>query len=118
MTKRKCFVYKGCLNGVLMYIGTTVQRPAARFRWHKANGKDLEFTVLEQHTDTDMMLDREFYLIKTLRPPMNKQVTRRQNLNVKLTKKELNSRKGVSVWCQGCLRRRVVGKSTHCRNCK
>ena len=33
-------VYKGELNNQLVYIGTTVQVPSERFRWHKYNGKD------------------------------------------------------------------------------
>lgn len=114
--ERKCYVYEGRLNGKLMYIGTTVQVPSARFRWHKANGKRLDFKVLEEHTDTETMLEREHYLIKTLRPPMNKITHRKQNLNVKLTPAQLDARKGDTEWCQGCLRRRSVTK--YCRNCR
>lgn len=79
------YVYSGKLNNVLVYIGTTTQIPADRFRWHKANGKDLEFEVLHACKDEAEMLDREFELIKKLKPSMNKIKHRKQNLNVKLT---------------------------------
>jgi len=39
-SKRKYTVYKGLLNGQLVYIGTTIQKPEDRFRWHRNNGKN------------------------------------------------------------------------------
>ena len=36
-SKRKYTVYKGLLNGELVYIGTTIQKPEDRFRWHRNN---------------------------------------------------------------------------------
>lgn len=110
-------VYKGERNGKLVYIGTTIQEPAARFRWHKANGKDLQFTVLQQFDNADAMLDEEHRLIKAHSPKMNKIKHRRQNLNVALTQAELDARKGVAEWCQCCLRRRVNKGYSCCMRC-
>lgn len=105
----KFTVYSGKdkLTRDLVYIGTTVQKPADRFRWHKANGKDLVFEVLFQFDSEDEMLDKEFELIKQLRPKMNKIVHRKQNLNRRLTSITLNSRRNNAEWCQSCLKRRV-----------
>lgn len=91
----------------LVYIGTTVQKPSARFRWHKANGKPLRFKVLHQFDNPDKMLDKEFELIQKHKPRLNKIVNRKQNLNIKLSQQELDKRKGNKSWCQGCLKRRV-----------
>lgn len=110
-------VYKGELDGELVYIGTTIQKPADRFRWHKANGKDLEFTVLSQFESADKMLEEEFRLINLHKPKMNKIKHRRQNLNVKLTAADLEQRKGNAEWCQCCLRRRVNKGYSSCMRC-
>lgn len=113
------YVYRG-LDKVtleLVYIGTTVQIPRNRFRWHKANGKDLKFEVIKVCVDADQMINHEFELIQSLKPKLNKITHRRQNLNVKLTADELDSRKGSKEWCQGCLKRRVNKGYRYCRNC-
>jgi len=110
-------VYKGERNGKLVYIGTTIQDPSARFRWHKANGKDLQFTVLSQFDNADSMLDEEFRLVKQHKPKMNKITHRKQNLNVALTQAELDARKGLKEWCQCCLRRRVNKGYSRCMRC-
>lgn len=112
-------VYKGELNGVLVYIGTTIQEPATRFRWHKANGKDFQFTVLSQHATADEMLDEEFRLIQLHKPRYNKITKRRQNLNAKLdpTVLELRAVSG-SGWCKVCLKRRVNKGYSKCMYCK
>lgn len=109
-------VYKGEHNGVIVYIGTTIQQPSARFRWHKANGKALQFTVLEQYDNPEQMLAKEFELIKKLKPKLNKITERAQNLNVKLTPEQLAAREGDAEWCQKCLRRRAKVK-TKCNYC-
>lgn len=111
------YVYSGKLNNVLVYIGTTTQIPSDRFRWHKANGKDLEFEVLHVCKDENEMLDKEFELIKKLKPKMNKIMHRKQNLNVKLTPDILNLRKGDKQWCQSCLKRRVNIGYSKCYYC-
>jgi len=110
-------VYKGELNGKLVYIGTTIQKPSDRFRWHKHNGKNLDFTVLHQFDSADEMLDTEFELIKKHNPKMNKIKHRKQNLNVRLTPEILESREGSDEWCQGCLRRRVNKGYKRCMRC-
>lgn len=114
---RKYTVYKGEKNGQLVYIGTTMQKPEDRFRWHKANGKPLQFTVLQQYETADEMLDEEYRLIQKHRPRLNKITHRRQNLNVALTQDELNSRKVSSEWCQCCLKRRVNKGYKKCMRC-
>ena len=108
-------VYKGELGGQLVYIGTTIQRPADRFRWHKANGKDLQFTVLAQFSTAEEMLAEERRLIELHRPRLNKRL--KQNLNVKLTQAQLDLRKGDSSWCQSCLKRRVNKGYSRCFYC-
>lgn len=35
MPKRVHSVYKGELSGQIVYIGTTIQVPEDRFRWHR-----------------------------------------------------------------------------------
>ncbi len=114
---RNYTVYKGERNGEIVYIGTTIQEPAARFRWHKANGKNLEFTVLETFDNPDDMLNKEFELIKKHRPKLNKITKRKQNLNRKLMDAELQARKGDDEWCQSCLKRRVNKGYKNCLRC-
>lgn len=110
-------VYKGSKNGKLLYIGTTIQEPEARFRWHKANGKNLDFEVLSQFHNATEMLDTEFELIKKYKPALNKIRNRKQNLNVPLSKDTLESRKGNPEWCQFCLKRRVNKGYSKCKWC-
>lgn len=110
-------VYKGEQDGFLVYIGTTMQQPKDRFRWHKANGKDLKFTVLFTYKCHKAMLAKEFELIQQFKPVLNKIVHRKQNLNVKLTQAEVQSRVGLVEWCQSCLKRRVNAGYSKCRWC-
>lgn len=107
--KRNYYVYQGRdkKTGEIVYIGTTVQVPNARFRWHKANGKNLNFNVLFEFDNPDDMLQKELDLIKELKPKLNKITNRKQNLNVKLTNERLNKRVGDKEWCQSCLKRRA-----------
>lgn len=100
-------VYKGERGGKIVYIGTTIQKPKDRFRWHRHNGKDLNFTVLEQFKTSEEMIDTEFALIKQHNPKLNKIKHRKQNLNVALSEDAINSRIGDDEWCQCCLKRRV-----------
>ena len=113
----KFTVYKGEQAGRLVYIGTTTQEPAARFRWHKANGKPLDFTVLNQFDTAEEMLDEEFRLITKHRPKLNTIKHRKQNLNVKLTPQVLAERKDDPQWCQCCMRRRVNAGYSTCYRC-
>lgn len=100
-------VYKGMVKGKIVYIGTTIQNPSARFRWHKANGKPFHFQIMYQYDNEKEMLEKEFELIKKIKPRYNKITHRIQNFNKKLTSQELESRKGDNVWCQSCFKRRV-----------
>jgi hypothetical protein len=110
-------VYSGSRNGQVFYIGTTIQEPSARFRWHKANGKKLDFKVLFQFDNQQDMLDKEYELIQKHKPRLNKITHRRQNLNAVLSQDVLDSRKGDSEWCQSCLKRRVNKGYKHCYWC-
>lgn len=60
------YVYKGLdkKSKELLYIGTTIQVPNDRFRWHRNNGKDLLFDVIKICNDENEMLDCEFDLIQ------------------------------------------------------
>lgn len=100
-------VYQGRKGGNTVYIGTTIQNPKDRFRWHKHNGKNLNFKVLFQFDNEDEMLDKEFELIKKYKPKLNKIKHRKQNLNAVLSNDVINSRKGSAEWCQSCFKRRV-----------
>lgn len=111
-------VYKGEENGFLVYIGTTMQKPSARFRWHKANGKPLNFTVLHQFDNPEDMLDKEFELIQKYKPALNKIIKRKQNFNAKLSYSQLEARRGDAVWCQCCFKRRVNVGYKKCAFCK
>jgi hypothetical protein len=108
-------VYKGEQGGKIVYIGTTIQEPSARFRWHKANGKPFNFTVLSQHQTADEMLAEELRLIELHKPKHNKRT--KQNLNVRLTAVQLQARRGDAQWCQCCLRRRVNKGYSRCMYC-
>lgn len=104
-------------DGPIVYVGTTVQQPADRFRWHKSNGKPLRFQVVGQFADADQMLSEELRLIELHKPAMNKIRHRRQNLNAKLTDDVLQARKGADDWCQSCLRRHVKAGYRACFYC-
>jgi predicted GIY-YIG superfamily endonuclease len=111
-------VYKGEQGGKIVYIGTTIQDPDARFRWHKSNGKPFKFTVLAQFDNAQAMLDEEFRLIQLHKPKYNKITHRKQNLNARLSAEEVSARMGVKEWCQSCLRRRVNAGYSRCMYCK
>lgn len=112
------YVYKGLSNkGKLLYIGTTIQVPCDRFRWHKANGKNFIFEIIKICKDENEMLDTEFELIKKFKPLQNKIIKRKQNFNKKLTDEEKYSRVGDKEWCQCCLMRRVNRGYKHCYYC-
>lgn len=110
-------VYKGEVGGVIVYIGTTIQEPAARFRWHKANGKPFKFTVLRSFDNAQQMLAEEFRLIQKHKPKYNKITHREQNFNDKLSAEQSAERVGLVGWCQSCLRRRVNAGYTACFYC-
>lgn len=111
-------VYKGMINNQIVYIGTTIQVPEERFRWHKYNGKDFAFEVIKQFDNETDMLNLEFELIKKHNPRYNKIKHRKQNLNVVLTSEILESRKGDVIWCQCCLKRHVNKGYKYCYFCK
>jgi hypothetical protein len=110
-------VYFGKINNKIVYIGTTIQKPSERFRWHRYNGKDLDFEIHKQFDNSDDMLNCEFELIKKLNPKLNKITKRKQNLNRKLTAEELKRRVGEKEWCQSCLKRRVNKGYSKCYYC-
>ena len=110
-------VYKGEVNNNIVYIGTTIQKPSDRFRWHKHNGKHFTFTVLHQFDNSEQMLEKEYDLIKLHDPKYNKIKHRKQNLNKKLSNDDLDKRKGDKNWCQSCLKRRVNKGYKFCRWC-
>lgn len=110
-------VYGGFKNNRLVYIGTTIQDPKERFRWHKYNGKDLDFKILKTFDNTDDMLGVEFMLINLLKPKLNIITNRKQNLNVKLDDDEIKQRVGNDKWCQSCLKRRVNKGYVNCYYC-
>ena len=113
----KFTVYKGSLNGQIVYIGTTIQKPSDRFRWHKSNGKRFFFEVIQQFDNETDMLNLEFELIKKLNPKFNKIKNRKQNFNKKLTPEILESRKNDAHWCQKCLKRHVNPGYKYCYYC-
>ncbi|MGI4991030.1 GIY-YIG nuclease family protein (plasmid) [Halobacteriovorax sp. GFR7] len=115
--ERGHWVYFGySRKGNLVYIGTTIQRPEDRFRWHKSNGKPLRFVVQHNYATTDEMLDAEIHLINKHKPALNKK-TKRHNDNRKLKEGVKESRVGVTGWCQACLKRRVNKGYTKCYWC-
>lgn len=107
ITTKGYYVYKGLIGTRLVYIGTTIQIPADRFRWHKANGKNFIFQVVKICNDENEMLDLEFALITKYKPKYNKITKRKQNFNKKLSDEDKYSRVGNKEWCQCCLTRRV-----------
>ena len=100
-------VYLGSRNGRVVYVGTTIQKPSDRWRWHKNNGKNLDFEIVKRCDSSDEMLELELELIKKYKPELNKITHRKQNLNKRLSQSDLDKRKGDSEWCQKCLRRRA-----------
>jgi len=117
MSQREHVVYKGEQDGEIVYIGTTIQQPEARFRWHKANGKPFNFTVVARFDNAQQMLAHEHFLIQKHKPKFNKITHRQQNLNRKLSPEQIDERVGLAGWCQTCLRRRVNPGYSACRFC-
>jgi hypothetical protein len=121
VTTKGFYVYKGIPKEEggkrLLYIGTTIQIPSDRFRWHKANGKDFKFEIIKICENEDEMLDTEFYLIKKYNPKHNKITKRKQNFNKKLSEEDLKLRIGDKEWCQSCLKRRVNRGFKKCYFC-
>lgn len=111
-------VYIGKLNSVVVYVGTTIQEPQDRFRWHKNNGKDFQFEVVHTYKNEQSMLNKEYELIKKYNPRFNLIKHRKQNLNVKLNQEQLEQRKGNPEWCQICLKRRVNKGYKCCMYCE
>jgi hypothetical protein len=105
-------------NGKVVYVGTTIQKPSDRWRWHKHNGKDLDFCMFRVCESTEEMLALEKRLIDEFKPKLNKIAHRKQNLNVKLSEAVLFARKGDSEWCQCCLKRRVNKGYSMCLSCE
>lgn len=101
----------------IVYVGTTIQFPLARWYYHKEHGKNLDFVEYCRFDNENDMLAKEYELICKYRPSKNTIKNRRQNYNVALTSEELESRKGNPEWCQCCLRRRVSPGYTYCYNC-
>lgn len=110
-------VYVGREGGVIVYVGTTVQKPSDRFRWHRNNGKNFSFEVIKQCDNEQEMLDLEFELIQKHKPKYNKITHRKQNLNRRLDASSLQMRQGDAEWCQSCLKRRVNRGYTKCYYC-
>lgn len=121
ITTKGFYVYKGLPKEKdgkkLLYIGTTIQIPADRFRWHKANGKDFRFEIIKICKDENEMLDTEFALIKKYNPRYNKITKRKQNFNKKLSDEEKYGRVDNKEWCQCCLTRRVNKGYEFCYYC-
>jgi hypothetical protein len=115
VTTRTYTVYKGELGGRLVYVGTTIQKPADRFRWHKHNGKNFTFAVLSTHETPEAMLAEELRLILKHRPKYNKRL--KQNLNAPLSIEDKSARVGNREWCQSCLTRRVNAGYSKCKWC-
>lgn len=117
MSQREHIVYKGEQDGKVVYIGTTIQKPEDRFRWHKSNGKPFKFTVVARFDNAQQMLAHEYFLIQKHKPKHNKIVHRQQNLNAKLSDEQVAERVGLAGWCQSCLKRRVNEGYSSCRFC-
>lgn len=112
-------VYKGCdKKGRIVYIGCTIQEPAARFRKHKSDGKDLRFEVISNHETPEEMLAEEFRLIQQHNPKLNRFKHKPHNLNRKLTPEQLQARVGDVEWCQCCLKRRKRPGYKNCSHCR
>ena len=121
ITTKGFYVYKGLPKEKdgkkLLYIGTTIQIPADRFRWHKSNGKDFRFEIIKICKDEKEMLDTEFALIQKYNPRYNKITKRKQNFNKRLSDEEKYGRVGNKEWCQCCLTRRVNKGYKFCYYC-
>lgn len=112
------FVYLGKNKDSIDYVGTTIQEPEERFRWHKNNGKGhLKFEIYKKCQTKEEMLDLEYELIQKFNPKLNKIKHRKQNFNKKLTDEELKNRIGNKEWCQCCLKRRVNKGYKKCYFC-
>lgn len=105
--KDKYIVYFGYANGKVVYVGTTIQHPYSRWYYHSMHGKPFEFKEEFRFDNEQDMLNKEYEMIQKYHPRHNKIINRKQNLNVELTRQELDSRKGNPEWCQCCLKRRV-----------
>lgn len=118
MTSNGFHVYTGKDKiGNVVYVGTTIQKPSDRWRWHKHNGKDLDFSLVMSFENADDMLYFEKKLIDEIKPRLNKITHRKQNFNKKLTQEQLSGRVDDSEWCQCCLKRRVSIGYKKCRYC-
>ena len=101
----------------IIYVGTTIQYPLSRWFYHKTHGKNLVFKEYCRFDNENDMLEKEYELIQRYRPSCNKITSRKQNFNVMLSAKELESRKGNPEWCQCCLTRRVSPGYKYCYFC-
>lgn len=109
------YVGRATPGGDIVYVGSTSQKPEDRFRWHRANEKDLHFTVVAAFDNADDMVLEEQRLIDINKPVLNKR--QKAIHNAPLTQDKLESRKGDKGWCQGCLRRRVNRGYKFCMWC-
>lgn len=105
-------------TGKIVYVGTTIQKLEDRWRWHKHNGKDLNFSLFRECKDQEEMLQLEHRLITEFKPALNKITHRKQNLNAKLDQAVVEARKGDKQWCQCCLKRRVNKGYSMCYYCQ
>lgn len=112
---RKTTVYKGLSNGNIVHIGITTQCPSNRFRTHEKRHLIDEFVIITQFDSTEDVLDLERELILKYKPKYSKRI--KQNDNRKLSKEELQGRKGSSEWCQSCLKRRINKGYHKCKWC-
>lgn len=118
MSKNGFNVYVGKdTKGNIVYVGTTIQKPSDRWRWHKHKGKNLNFEMYKVCETSEEMLNLEHELILKFKPKLNKITKRKQNFNAKLTPEQLEARKGDKEWCQCCLKRRVNIGYTKCAYC-
>lgn len=100
----------------LVYVGTTMQKPSDRFRWHRHNGKDLRFEVKCNLDSAEKMFEEELRLIKKYNPTLNKKTTK-HNDNRKANAADISKRIGDECWCQKCLKRRVNKGYVFCMWC-
>ena len=115
--KDKYIVYFGYANGKVVYVGTTIQHPYSRWYYHSMHGKPFEFKEEFRFDNEQDMLNKEYEMIQKYHPRHNKIINRKQNLNVELTRQELDSRKGNPEWGQCCLKRRVNRGYRYCYYC-
>lgn len=120
--KDKYIVYfgydkKDVNHNKVLYIGTTIQIPISRWFYHSTHGKDLYFEEKYRFDNAEDMLRTELEMIQKYHPSLNKITSRKQNLNAKLSKEQLDSRIGNPCWCQKCLRRHVRVGYKYCLYC-